>query len=149
MVRSPLSASTSAYKSKPIKDIDINLKPDTTPVVIRSYSRDKLITTLLAWYKKHPHPENPKTTAVRKFLKKELVTQVLQIQKMMCAEAVANDFPSDSPKSVASLPKLNRLVPWKLRISNVSLERSTMNSTASASCFPLYMANLNRNCCIF
>ena len=73
------------------------MKSGTAPIVIRSYSRDKLIATILDWYKKNPHPENPKSTSIRKLLKKELVTQVFHIQDIMWAVIVTDTLPVVSP----------------------------------------------------
>ena len=100
MVRSPLSTSASkTRKSKSSKETEVTLKPETSPVVIRSYSRDKLIATLLDWYKSHPHPDNPKSTMIRKLLKKDLVSKVFDIQELMRAKQVVNDLPIVSPSS--------------------------------------------------
>ena len=84
MVRSPTSTSATRT-SRTSKSQLITLKPETAPVVVRSYSREKLIATILDWYKIHPNPSNPKPTFIRKQLKKNLITEVFHIQDVMRA----------------------------------------------------------------
>ena len=108
MVRSPMSVSpaSSPKKSRSSKDVVVTLKAETAPVVIRSYSRNKLISTILDWYKSHPHPDNPKSTMIRKKLKKDLVLEVLHIQDIMRAALKINKVDKvtkSSPKKPAAV----------------------------------------------
>ena len=77
--------------SKTSKSALVTIKPDTAAVVIRAYSREKLIATILEWFKNNPHPDNPKTTSTRKLLKKDLVNEVFKIQDLMRVETVLDD----------------------------------------------------------
>lgn len=95
MVQSPSAFST--RKSKTTRDTKVTLTPEIAPVVVRSYFRDKLIATILDWYKTNPHPDNPKSTAIRKLLKKDLISEVFKIQDIMRANTV-----NDSDASVGA-----------------------------------------------
>ena len=63
--------------------LEFTLTPSTSDVVIKSYSKDKLVATLLEWYKRNPDSANPKASDITGRKKAELISEVIRTRELM------------------------------------------------------------------
>ena len=98
-----------------------SLSDKTTDVEIRSYSKDKLVSTVLEWMRREPSPHNPKPTHIQRSRKKSLVDEVIKFRDILKAR-VQFSTPTPPDDVAMSTDDLKRLMADKY----MTIHKTTM-----------------------